>query len=312
MLTQTMPAVVRALQKSMDPQTLKAFTQALGNCNQPLTHRGSVNTAPAYVDSRSYEYPSTSYGGTWNTTNYIGGDNFFGDTYNNYEGDTNFVDLGDINNIFNDRRSYHNIFNESIAGDTFIDVAGDTINNVNNNINNSNFSFPTNNFFNQNIDNRVTNVNNQTTYNNNNITNRSVTNNHIVNNISVKNINGKPVAGPAGPPGTPGRDGRDGAPGAPGAVVPVPIQIPDFGPPQAPPAPPFGVLPITFLSGANPQVKVDIPKYKIDASKSSFDPATCTLDLQIELLEDGSTTVPGKIEGLVSQTRRVLFPVPGQ
>lgn len=311
MLTQAIPSLVKALQKTMDPSTLKAFTQALGNCAQPLTHRGPVNSAPVSIDSRSFEYPQVDYGDTWNVTNYIGGDNFFGDTYNNYDGDYSYIDLGDINNIFNDRRQYHNLLTEINEGDTFVDIAGDTVNNINNNINNSSFSFPTNNFFATNIDNRVTNVNNQNSYTNNQYTNNSVTNNSVVNNITINNVNGKPVRGPAGPPGAPGPAGRDGAPGAPGAVIPAPFPIPDFNPPQAPP-PPFGTVPIRYLTGANPSVKVNIPEYDIDTSGSSFDPSTCKLTLSVKLVENGTKPVTGEIVGIVPQVIRVLVPAGGQ
>ena len=46
MLTSVMPAMTRALQGSMNPQAIKQVTQALGNCNQQLTHRGDVQIRP--------------------------------------------------------------------------------------------------------------------------------------------------------------------------------------------------------------------------------------------------------------------------
>jgi hypothetical protein len=46
MLTQAMPAVIDALRSVLSPGELQNLTQAIGNCQQPLTHRGSVNFAP--------------------------------------------------------------------------------------------------------------------------------------------------------------------------------------------------------------------------------------------------------------------------
>lgn len=42
MLTQAMPALARALGGKLDPQTLSGLMNALGNCGQPLEHRGPV------------------------------------------------------------------------------------------------------------------------------------------------------------------------------------------------------------------------------------------------------------------------------
>lgn len=53
MLTQATPAIVRALQGVLPPNALKQLTQALGNCNQPLTHRGDVNFQPNYAIGNS-------------------------------------------------------------------------------------------------------------------------------------------------------------------------------------------------------------------------------------------------------------------
>jgi hypothetical protein len=47
MLTQTTPAVVSALRNVLPPAAIKQLTQALGNCGQPLTHRGPVALEPA-------------------------------------------------------------------------------------------------------------------------------------------------------------------------------------------------------------------------------------------------------------------------
>jgi len=42
MLTQTMPALANAMSGVMPPNALRQLMQALGNCNQPLEHRGPI------------------------------------------------------------------------------------------------------------------------------------------------------------------------------------------------------------------------------------------------------------------------------
>lgn len=53
MLTQAMPALVKALTGVLPPAAVKQLTQALGNCNQPLTHRGDVQITPPQVTTRN-------------------------------------------------------------------------------------------------------------------------------------------------------------------------------------------------------------------------------------------------------------------
>lgn len=53
MLTQAMPALVKALSGVLPPAALKQLTQALGNCNQPLTHRGDVQITPPQLTTRN-------------------------------------------------------------------------------------------------------------------------------------------------------------------------------------------------------------------------------------------------------------------
>lgn len=53
MLTQAMPALVKALTGVLPPAAVKQLTQALGNCNQPLTHRGDVQIAPPQLTTRN-------------------------------------------------------------------------------------------------------------------------------------------------------------------------------------------------------------------------------------------------------------------
>ena len=66
MYTQSMPALVKALTGVLPPAALKQLTQALGNCNQPLTHRGQVN-----VQAEQYAYDrGLAPQGTWNPGEY--------------------------------------------------------------------------------------------------------------------------------------------------------------------------------------------------------------------------------------------------
>lgn len=126
MLTQTMPAVVEALVQNLPEQAIRALTQALGNCNQPLTHRGSLNIQPYVYGNRRGVYTGQRWNpndykdilpnagesddvdlpgfraGDWNSVNYGGGNfffptdqffdesNFYGGPTTNIGGDTNF------------------------------------------------------------------------------------------------------------------------------------------------------------------------------------------------------------------------------
>ena len=339
MLTQTTPALRRSLQGAMSPQVIAALTQSLGNCNQPLTHRGAVNiTSPTY-NSRAGEYPvnfdlqgysgfsggrgvfgpgAGSPGGnvtnnSWNTNNYYNRsftdnsvtNNKAGDFYDfSYIGDQNFVDFGDINNFFNRNNSTYNLFNTVNQGDSYVDIGGPNFFETNNNLYNSQFYFPTNQFFNQNIDNRVSNVFHGNTYMDNSITQNIDARSVRTTNVNVTNVNGQPVEGPAGPPGAPGRAGRDGLPGAPGAIIP--IVLPPLQPPDQPPEKPNSGV-ISFLAGASPRVKVKVPTYEMKG-ELTFDEASCSLTGKLELVEGEGKETYGELEGLVRVERRVLIP----
>lgn len=178
MLTQQMPALVKALSGALSPADLKSLTQALGNCTQPLTSRQAVNMMQPIYNSSNAVYE----GDQWNVNNY-----------------TNiFPQAGDeISNFWNQFLNYT-----------------ENVNNTNNY--NNTFNFPTYNEFTSNnyFGGDTINIQGDTVTNNHYTTN-SYVDNSVVNNITVQNkFIGPP--GPAGPAGEPGRDGRDGAPGAPG------------------------------------------------------------------------------------------------
>lgn len=104
-----------------------------------------------------------------------------------------------------------------------VDVGGMTATWNSGNQYDSQFFFPTNQFFTQNqfFGGPVLNVQNhaQIDY----ITNRVFEGDTVnVENVTTEDINGDPVVGPAGPPGRPGAEGRPGAPGGGGFAGPIP------------------------------------------------------------------------------------------
>lgn len=158
------------------------MTQALGNCNQPLTHRAAVNFAPPEPRQSGPGYVA---GQQWNPADYSailptsdaannvdvpgwqppggwGGSNYYGDTFN-----------FPLNQQFT-LNSYYGGPNVYNAGSQY-------------------------------VTNAYTNTTNAQTIN--------------ATNVNVVNFNGEPVAGPAGPAGQPGQQGQPGAPGLIGVFV---------------------------------------------------------------------------------------------
>jgi hypothetical protein len=276
MLTNTMPSVMRALQSTLDSATLKSFTQALGNCNQPLEHRGNVSLTPPNYFVREGEYYGDTYNG-YNTNNYT--------QYNPFYLNAPVTNIfGPFNPIFPPVYQPDPILPPDInIGDRRIEL-GDTINNnINNNLYNNSFFFPTTNNFNNTTNNHF---GGNTTIDNTYIDN-SYTDNSTVKNFNVTNINGNPVQGPAGPPGqrgSDGRDGRDGAPGAPGAVIPFPLPV--ITPPNVPSPPQFVPRDIQVLVPGR-ELSVTIPKYKL-VGVPGFDPDTCTPSIgSLKIVKEG-------------------------
>lgn len=166
MLTQLMPAMARAFGNSISDQQLRSLMQALGNCNQPLEHRGEV-ALPQQMPPGSGR-GGMANGDYWNWDDY--GDlvnpgnninlntnnplNINGDTVtypNNADGGNYFVNRGNRggNSYSSDNNSFNEFstFSYSYGGDTFADYsdrstirlgdifnqAGDTIINLINN-----------------------------------------------------------------------------------------------------------------------------------------------------------------------------------
>lgn len=159
MLTQTMPSVVSALAKALPADALKQLTQALGNCNQPLTHRAGLNVQPSeylYDNAKApsgrwnpsdyrrllpyagqtinnFDVPGWTPGSDWNSYNYSG-DNFYFPTNqdfntNNYYGGPT-VNVG--GNVFFDNTQTNNLTTQELTTQN-LNVDNINVNSINNN-----------------------------------------------------------------------------------------------------------------------------------------------------------------------------------
>jgi hypothetical protein len=189
MLTQTMPALVQALSRVLPQQAVSQIAAALGNCNQPLTHRGGVSIQP----SNQYLASGVNYGDQWNPADY---------------GDI-FPTVNQANNFGGSNQQLQNIY----------DLANYNYNYATNNYGGNSFNFPTTNEFaiNEYYGGPTTYIGGNSEFVN------TVTTNLTTQNLTTQIINGQPAPGtpgsrgPAGPPGEPGAAGLDARPGAPGA-----------------------------------------------------------------------------------------------
>lgn len=92
MLTSQMPALTRAMAGVLPPLALKQLTQALGNCNQELTHRGQLSFAPdGWQNAINQNGQYTSFPPTAGQYN-----QFYNDIVN--EGDNFFNNVNNVNN----------------------------------------------------------------------------------------------------------------------------------------------------------------------------------------------------------------------
>lgn len=162
MFTQSAPAITNALSGALTPQVIQQLTQALGNCGQPLTHRGPVNFSPSgpsqfgpgYIiggrwnpqspdiadllgritDPNGTDVDVPGWGGPGGANNY----NYLGDTFqfpinqdfnvNNYQGGPNVYNGGDtVNNNSYSNNTYSNNVNTNNVNTTNINTT--TINN---------------------------------------------------------------------------------------------------------------------------------------------------------------------------------------
>jgi hypothetical protein len=194
MFTQAMPAYANALRSgAMFPSM-----QALGNCQQPLSHRGGVNFSPGPGKNDRGVYTSP----VWNPSQYPG----------LFEGGPSSADFAGVNATWN-------------AGNRY----------------DSQFFFPTDQFFTQNqffggpqvhvVGGAQIDVLNVPALEGGNVQ---------VTNLTTQTFNGDPVVGPPGPAGAPGAVGRAGVPGGPGR---------DGAMPQG------QFAPLRYLNGINPRVE---------------------------------------------------------
>jgi hypothetical protein len=282
MLTQAMPALVKALDGVLPPEALKQLTQALGNCNQPLTSRAGLNVQspnpptergiigdppwdprrppdyppdypPLFPDSGPNDYkvdvPGWSGPGAWNMNNYAG--NSFNFATPQYFNSSNYYGAPTFN----------------VGGNSFFDTVNTT-------------------------------------------------------NINVSQINGQPAPGPAGatgpsgPPGAAGRDGEDGEVAGIFAAIRV-LQYARNGTLIKNLA--RRLLPIPggiVTSQGDPTV--DLPDYSIDGTidlptavdgTASFSADAIDLEDSGETLAvDGDVDVPTTIEGEVTVSGTVDVP----
>lgn len=112
MLTAQMPALTRALFGSLPPAAVKQLTQALGNCNQEMLHRGPIAVAPDAWQN------VTNNNGTY--TSFPPSVNQYNQFYNQYVND--IYNQGDIvTNLSISNPYYNNVTN---LGDTVIVTGG--------------------------------------------------------------------------------------------------------------------------------------------------------------------------------------------
>lgn len=196
MFTQSMPALAQALSGALPEPALRQLMQALGNCQQPLTHRGEINLQPPYSTGPG----GLARPGTWSPSSL--------NSLLPAAGQNVTVDIaGARNTVTNNNYGGHQFqfplnqdfsFNQYFGGDTF-NVAGDSV-------------------FNNTFHNKLESHNANIEF------------------LTVKNITINNPAGPAGPmlpqePAGPGEDGGGAGPGAGPFGAPGP-----FLPPQQPPA----------------------------------------------------------------------------
>lgn len=135
MFTQSMPALAQALSGALPEAALRQLMQSLGNCQQPLTHRGAINLQPTNATGAN----GLARTGTWRPSDYTtilpkAGDNVFvdmaGDNYNdtstshNYDGHQFHFP---INQDFN-YSNYYGGDTFNVAGNSFFDNS--TVNNL--------------------------------------------------------------------------------------------------------------------------------------------------------------------------------------
>jgi len=195
MFTQSMPALAQALAGALPEAAIRQLMQSLGNCQQPLTHRGEVNLQPMQRTGAG----GLARGGTWRASDYsdllpnAGANVFYDIASPSVRNTVNSSNYGghQFNFPINQGFAYNNYY----GGETF-NVAG-------------NSTFESTNVYNFKADNST------------------------INNLTVRNINyitpeGTPTAGPpteGGGSGEPGGGGGGMIPSL-GGGGPIGVPIP--------------------------------------------------------------------------------------
>lgn len=176
MLTSSMPLVTAALSSALPPGAIKQLTQAIGNCSQPLTHRGPINAQAPVAYTMNAAGPGAMGPGTWNPADY--------------------------GNILPQTQQSGNTDLPGFSPGTW---------NVTN-YGGGSFYFPTNQQFNENsyYGGPTFNVGGSSVFQN------TYANNSYVTNLTVDTVNGQPAPGKPGQIGNTGPSGAPGSPGAAG------------------------------------------------------------------------------------------------
>ena len=308
MLTNAMPSVIKALQQTLDPSTLKAFTQALGNCNQPVAQRGPVNVANKYYNSRSGEYPGAAFNdwgpGTFQNFDVNQGNNIYP------------IFFPPFNPDFPPPFQPYPILPPYIPpGGMPIDSpgSGGNIPPINNNFYPIDFWLPSFPFFPPPFTPPPGNVIGGPAYIPDPTIDRPIVTDPDLRGPNIRGpINGRPFPGPSGPPGQAGprgddgSDGRDGAPGAPGPAGPAGPLVPPLLPPffPVPDVPKFrsektsvedGNVLVKGLKTQPGQIKYEITEYTFDPNTCKLSPITVqkTADIEPLTVSEGNFDVTG-------------------
>lgn len=194
MLTEAIPALVRALGGVLPPGAVTQIASALGQCNQPLSHRSGINIQPSpQTNSLGLVNP-----GAWRSIDY-----------------TNVLPgITDLTNLF--QNSTNNLASNQAYNNVDISNYGPTFNS--NMYGGNTFNFPTSNYFptSQFFGGPTNFFGGDTVFEGNTVTT----------NMTVETLTADEVVTPPAPPGRPGapgdpgsagKDGRDGRAGAAGA-----------------------------------------------------------------------------------------------
>lgn len=272
MFTQQAPSLVRALRDVLTPEQLEQLTTSLGNCQQPLAHRGPVHLAPPASLGRNQR---GVYGpGAWDPARHPG--------LVPAAGNSGLYEIGGMHPpVWNSGNRYA-----------------------------SGFNFPTEQFFalNNYLGGPQVYINNS---NIENITNQNLQGGTAsFNSVAVLNFNGQRLPGFAGPPGAPGREGLPGAPGDDGAdgLIPVgafrPLRYLAGNRPRARVRPqqiPGRVTDIWVI----PTVQQEIP------TEVSFDPESCdvTISATTTIMVAAASTAASTRLSALQQPGQPIAPV---